>query len=298
MLTQDEMIGIQAEKHDLVRFNQFDSKEELILHLIHEAAYNYAAQLSADMNVLDLGCNTGYGSNIISKSCKTIIGVDVSENAINSAINNFSQGGIEFKVVNGKALPFQDNQFDMIVSFQVIEHIVDCSNFIAELKRVLSPEGFVVFTTPNSCIRLDPGMKPWNTFHFKEYTAKEVENLLSEFFTNVKVLGLFASAEISEIEKNRVSFARNKCRLINEGIKQETSLLTKVGSVLPYGLNIFLKKIHQKLFMKKHVLKLQKKYTWRDLYYSDSDLDNALDLMIFCSNKTINHLTTIIHDKK
>ncbi|MCK9606074.1 MAG: class I SAM-dependent methyltransferase [Methylomonas sp.] len=290
MLTQDEMIGLQAEKHELVKLSQFDSKEEFILHLIHEAAYNYAAMTSIGKNVLDLGCNTGYGSNIINKKCKSISGVDVSENAITFALREFSNNGIDFKVVNGKNLPFHDNQFDMITSFQVIEHIVDCSNFIAELKRVLSPNGFVIFTTPNSCIRLDPGMKPWNTFHVKEYTANEIERLLSEFFVNVKVLGLFATEEITTIEKNRVFSARNNCRLRNSGVKQEMPLFQKIDSVMPYRIKIFLKKIHKSIVTNKQVVELQKKYTWRDLCYSDKNLDQSLDLMVICSNEEINYV--------
>lgn len=290
MLTQDEMIGLQSEKHELVKLSQFDSKEELILHLIHESAYNYAAKASIDKNVLDLGCNTGYGSNIISKKCKSISGVDVSENAINFAVREFSKSGIDFKVVNGKHLPFQDNQFNMITSFQVIEHIVDCGNFINELKRVLSPNGFVVFTTPNSCIRLDPGMKPWNTFHVKEYTAKEIENLLSEFFTSVKVLGLFSTEEITKIEKNRVFSARNKCRLMNSDIKPQVSLSSKLLQIMPYRVKTFLEKIYKFVVTNKEITKLQQKYTWEDLYYSEKNLDDALDLMVICSDEEISHL--------
>lgn len=290
MLTQDEMIGLQAEKHELVKLNKFDSKEEFILHLIHESAYNYAAKVSIGKKVLDLGCNTGYGSNIISKKCKSITGVDVSENAINFAIREFYNTLIDFKVVNGNHLPFQDNQFDMITSFQVIEHIVDCSNFINELKRVLSPNGFVVFTTPNSCIRLDPGMKPWNTFHVKEYTAKEIENLLSKFFINVKVLGLFSSEEISQIEKNRVFFARNKCRILNSDIKPKIPLALKVTSALPYRVKIFIEKTYKFLVENQKITKLQEKYKWEDLYYSDENLDDALDLMVICSNEEISSL--------
>lgn len=298
MLTQDEMIGLQAEKHELVKLDKFDSKQEFILHLIHEAAYNYAAKASIDKTVLDLGCNTGYGSNIIGKICKAISGVDVSENAINFAIREFSNSGIDFKVVDGKNLPFQDNQFNMITSFQVIEHIVDCSNFINELKRVLSPNGFVVFTTPNSCIRLDPGMNPWNTFHVKEYTAHEIENLLLNFFKNVKVLGLFSTDEISEIEKNRLFFARNKCRLKSSGIKQEEPLLMNIYTILPYRLQIFFGKVYKHLVTNKQIVELQQKYTWKDLYYSDKNLDNALDLMIICSNDDVNDIIDKIIDNK
>ncbi len=87
MLTHEEMIGLQAEKHGLIGTDEFASKQEYVLHLIHTPAYVSASSLTENKKVLDLGCNTGYGTEILFKSSNNIIGVDVSERAILSAKN-------------------------------------------------------------------------------------------------------------------------------------------------------------------------------------------------------------------
>lgn len=163
MLTHEEMIGIQAETHDLIT-TTFRSVEEYVLQLVQTYAYVTASRVVKNKKVLDLGCNTGYGTRILFDLAKQIVGVDVSENAISFAKNEYGHLGITFKQIDGKRLPFDDDTFDVIASFQVIEHIVDHSKYIGEIQRVLAPNGVVLFTTPNALLRLDPGMKPWNQF--------------------------------------------------------------------------------------------------------------------------------------
>ena len=136
--------------------------------------------------VLDLGCNTGYGSEILSRKSQKTIGVDVSENAISISRKQYGQCNIDFHLIDGKKLPFNDNQFDVIISCQVIEHIIDYDIYINEIKRVLSPSGIVFFTTPNAFLRLDPGMKPWNQFHVREFNHSELSSLLNSYFVSVK----------------------------------------------------------------------------------------------------------------
>lgn len=85
MLSHEEMIGLQAEKHGLVQSNNFRSRESYVLHLMHTFAYLQAAKLADGKRVLDLGCNTGYGTKIISASVSCVVGVDVSKEAISAA---------------------------------------------------------------------------------------------------------------------------------------------------------------------------------------------------------------------
>jgi 2-polyprenyl-3-methyl-5-hydroxy-6-metoxy-1,4-benzoquinol methylase len=182
----DAIIRLQAKEHPIVNTERFESLEEFCLFLIHSKAYEEAAALSKGRTVLDLGCNNGYGTGIIAKQCKTVIGVDVSANAINQAKNIVKGNNISFEVVDGKDLPFDASMFDLIISFQVIEHIANLDEFMSEILRVLSKDGFVIFTTPNAAIRIDPGMKPWNKFHVQEFMALELEKILKKWFDNVQ----------------------------------------------------------------------------------------------------------------
>jgi ubiquinone/menaquinone biosynthesis C-methylase UbiE len=145
---------------------------------MHVKAYEEAAALANNKTVLDLGCNNGYGTVLLGKGHSKVVGLDVSARAIEDAQQRFRNYGINFLLYDGQTIPFKANSFDLIVSFQVIEHIADSTRYLAEIVRVLRSSGMALFTTPNAAIRLDPGMKPWNQFHVREYRAAELSGLL------------------------------------------------------------------------------------------------------------------------
>lgn len=290
-LTDEEMITLQAEEHDLVKTIDFQSVEEFVLHLRHSIAYAQAALLVKDKNVLDLGCNIGYGSNVLIKNSKHVVGVDVSEKAIQSAKKHYGHLGIKFQKIDGKTLPFESDSFDIVVSFQVIEHIVDCSKFINEIKRITKPNGVVIFTTPNSLLRLDPGMKPWNKFHVREYNNKELESLLKNFFNKVDIFGLFANEPLYSIEVNRVAKARENAREIKiEPIKNKHNFVkTIIKKILPKKIVAILKSTKRK-DANKEKNKMNNfigKYTINDFYFKENDLESALDFFTVCSDDAI-----------
>lgn len=285
MLTHEEMIGLQAEKHDLIDPIDFESREKYVLHLIHSFAYTQAAVLAQDKEVLDLGCNTGYGTEILSRSARKVVGVDVSDGAVAQAKSKYGNQGIEFHCIDGKSLPFEDGRFDLIVSCQVIEHIVDHDVFLNELKRVLSPTGAVLFTTPNSVLRLDPGMKPWNKFHVREFDSDQLKALLEAHFGHVGVLGLFATESTYEVEKKRVTTARERARKRQLGGGSKPRPWWK--KILPRNLFSRKKKKSaaivkasqseaQSVFIEQHGLE--------DFHYSAENMACALDLLAICSN--------------
>ena len=79
----------------------------------------------------------------------------------------------------------QDNSFDTIISFQVIEHINDDELFISEIKRILRPGGIALITTPN--IKMTLTRNPW---HIREYTSKQLRDLCEKYFSSVEVNGI------------------------------------------------------------------------------------------------------------
>jgi len=277
VLQHEEMIRIQADEHSLIETKNLKSKEDYVLHLMHSFAYVTASRLAENKKVLDLGCNTGYGTEILFKSAKEVVGVDVSEKAILSAKSRYGHLGIEFQVVDGVVLPFRDNEFDMIVSFQVIEHIVDYGKYLNELKRVLSPSGIVLFATPNSLLRLDPGMKPWNKFHSREFNSTDLKSLLDTFFSTVGIFGLFAEDHFYTVEFNRVHRARTKARIKRmlprfmltgvRDLRNASEKIWKPRSPAPENDKEFLNQ-----------------YRLEHLFYSSHTLDAALDLLAVCAD--------------
>jgi 2-polyprenyl-3-methyl-5-hydroxy-6-metoxy-1,4-benzoquinol methylase len=288
MLTHEEMIGMQAEKHHLINATAFRSIEEYVLHLMHTAAYAQATRLVGNLRVLDLGCNTGYGTNLLFSSAKVAVGVDVSEKAIASAKNQYGHLGIEFQKIDGKTLPFDDDAFDAIVCFQVIEHIVNHRSFIDEIKRTATSEGVILFTTPNARLRLYPGMKPWNTFHFREFDHSDLKSLLDAFFKNVGIFGLSANEELYAIEANRVARAREDARLKPsiQNSRHRFPIRTHLRKMLPQKITGILQGIVE-LFTQKARAKYtvpMNSFSVDDFFYQWNDLESALDLLAVCSD--------------
>ena len=206
----DRVIRHQADSHPLVFASRFASVEDYCLYLMHQRAYEEAERFVAGRDVLDLGCNNGYGTNYLRTTAKSVIGVDVSPTALSDAAIRFP--GLDLRLYDGGALPFSDAQFDTVVSLQVIEHVPDTGRYLREIGRVLRPGGIAIFSTPNACIRLDPGMPPWNPFHVREYWPAELYAELAPAFKAVAVKGLFARDDIYQIEYQRCRQALERAR--------------------------------------------------------------------------------------
>ena len=163
----------------LERFDLEDQGGRLI-DAEHRGRYWWAAQIAAGKDVLDVACGTGYGSEILSEAgAASVTGVDVSKDAVAAASRRL---GERATVRSGdiRELPLDDDSFDLIVCWETIEHIEDGQRAIAELRRVLRPEGTLLVSSPNP--RVYP---PGNEFHVHEYTPKELATLVSEHFSTV-----------------------------------------------------------------------------------------------------------------
>lgn len=284
MLSHDEMIGLQAEKHDLIDADNFENENAFVLHLMHAFAYHKAADLVKGKKVLDLGCNTGYGSNILALTASRVAGVDVSENAIATAKAKYANHNTEYRLIDGKQLPFADKEFDIIIACQVIEHIVDYDIFIGEIKRVLTSHGIIIFTTPNALLRLDPGMKPWNPFHVTEFDQNTLTDMLGQHFKHVHTLGLFAEKELYLTEKSRVGRAKAAAKRNRSVIYRSYDRIRLAATrlVCQFARSLVEKNIQSSpASSSKH---FADKYSLDDLFYSSRSLKDALDLMAICSN--------------
>jgi SAM-dependent methyltransferase len=212
-----ETIRLQAEEHPLIEDVPPTTPAEHCLRLMHLRAYDEAVGHAAGRDVLDVGCNTGYGTMRFIPAARHVVGVDVSPRAIEAAQRRAVDGRPEFVLSGGMDLPFPDDSFDLVTSFQVLEHVPDPMVFLGELARVTRPGGQIILATPNAATRLYPGMTPWNRFHVHEYLAAELRELLAAAFREVRVLGMFGAPELYETEIRRVDAARQRIRRKEEG---------------------------------------------------------------------------------
>ncbi len=156
------------------------------LELEHTLRYYFAQQFVTDKIVLDAACGEGYGSAHLAKKAKSVVGIDISSNAVEHAQMVYQAKNLEYKICGVEALNFENNFFDVIVSFETIEHVASDVQelFLQEIKRTLKDDGLLVISTPNHDVYKERGE---NHFHVKELTEKEFILLLSENFKFVKI---------------------------------------------------------------------------------------------------------------
>ena len=153
-------------------------------------AYIFTEKFIRNKSVLDCGCGGGYGSDYFArKKAKKVIGVDLSARAIDNAKIFFKRDNLQFMEMDITHLSFRDCTFDLITSFQVIEHLKDYQKHLSEVKRVLKPGGIFITSTPNKKVTSPDREKPIFPFHFKEFCSNDLYALLGSFFKDVKVMG-------------------------------------------------------------------------------------------------------------
>jgi 2-polyprenyl-3-methyl-5-hydroxy-6-metoxy-1,4-benzoquinol methylase len=289
MLSHEEMIGLQAEKHELTNEDEFETADQYVLHLMHCAAYLHASRVVDGRSVLDLGCNSGYGTKILSSHAEFAVGVDVSERAIALAQKKYTIPNIAFQVIDGVRLPFEDKSFEVATCFQIIEHLVEYSSFMSEVVRVLRPDGIAIFTTPNSLLRLDPGMKPWNPFHIREFNAEELRATLEAHFKHVAILALYARDPVHQMVVDRADRIRRSARAKTSAGSAPTrprSLRAWVKAVLPTALvtNISNRTPQNQSSPLEYV---RHNHSPEDFHYQTGGLTASLEFMAICSAEDI-----------
>lgn len=185
------MVKLTAERVSTDRTDNFIYQRSAL-------AYVEAAKLVGG-RVLEIGTGSGYGIRTIAASADEFVTIDkYCSQAVDNLPANCSF--IEAKV---PPLPFKDEEFDCVVSFQVIEHMRDDKHFVREVLRVLKPGGKFIVTTPNRPMSLT--RNPW---HVREYRPEQLKELLSGF-TSVRCLGVGGNERVwAYYEKNRESVNR------------------------------------------------------------------------------------------
>ncbi|WP_312903102.1 class I SAM-dependent methyltransferase [Chryseobacterium taichungense] len=271
-----------GERH--IIHHHFTNKSELYLHLMHIATYEYAKKFVKDKKVLDYGCGSGYGSHMLSEAAADVTGVDISKEAVDFAAQEYRSPNLKFKTI----AELGNEKFDIITSFQVIEHVPDDKEYTSTLKQLLNPGGLLIISTPDIKHRLFKYIQqPWNIFHLKEYTPKSLEKLLRKYFNQVEILKIGSDSDLvlEEIKRTR---------------KQRIAVLPSTLYIYPYSLRVYLLNLQKKAF---NLLKrirnrnnnptqslhntssdFAMQYSHEDILF-DKEMRYSTDLLAICKNE-------------
>ncbi|HTW96162.1 MAG TPA: class I SAM-dependent methyltransferase [Candidatus Methylomirabilis sp.] len=183
-----------------------ESKADIIYdeHLVR---YQLAAKLASGKKVLDIACGSGYGAKILAQAgAAKVTAIDKSIAAIEQAKINYGSPAIEFKIGEAEKIAEENESFDLVVSFETIEHLSDPEKYLAEISRLIKKEGIALISTPNREVF---GQK--NPYHLHEYSRKEFLETLKKYFASVLILdqtnGLASFIKINDSDKSEINFS-------------------------------------------------------------------------------------------
>lgn len=152
----------------------------------HVARYAFAARLSRFKRVLDAGCGSGYGSAELARCALSVTALDLSEEAVRDARARYPLPNLRFLQGSCNALPLRAGAFDLVVAFEVIEHLADWRGFLQEVRCVLTSSGQCIISTPNKRYYTESrGLTGPNPYHEHEFEFEEFRQELLAVFPHV-----------------------------------------------------------------------------------------------------------------
>jgi len=152
----------------------------------HLKRYAFARPLCAGKVVLDAGCGTGYGSAYLAEAARRVVGVDVSEEALQYARERYAAPNVEFVHGDLQELAYADASFDVVVSFETLEHLERPESLVQQVVRLLRADGVFVVSTPHA---VQTTTAPANPYHRIELSRGDFEHLLRTHFGSVQLYG-------------------------------------------------------------------------------------------------------------
>lgn len=180
-----KMADVEAWRGERMYWN-LASEEDRQLHL---SRYQFARELfDPHWQCLDAACGSGYGASFLADKVRSVDGVDVDPSAIDFARTTYKQSNLTYHCADLQStLPFSNETFDAITSFETLEHVSDQTKMTSEFHRVLKPGGILVISTPDRRVSERIGLD--NHFHVAELSKREFVELLSRSFTVEQLFG-------------------------------------------------------------------------------------------------------------
>lgn len=188
----------------------------------HYQRYESILELVRDKVVVDAACGEGYGTSIIGKVAKSVVGIDISEEAVERAKKAYETENVKYQVGDISNLNLEDSSIDVFVSFETIEHVNKelQVKFVGEASRVLKDDGIFIISSPNKAIYSDLfGYN--NEYHVCEMYKDEFVELLQAKFKYVKLydqyLEVASIIDNNDIAKDEAIYKKNRETYTSDG---------------------------------------------------------------------------------
>jgi 2-polyprenyl-3-methyl-5-hydroxy-6-metoxy-1,4-benzoquinol methylase len=161
----------------------------------HLAVYEWVAERCAGLEVVDMACGEGYGTDVLARRARKVTGVDANPEAHEHALAKYSRPGVRFV---RDLIETYIEPCDAVVFLQTIEHVKEPEKVLAHFKA-MAPVAYV--STPNVLTLAPPGAdKSDNPWHLREYRADEFRALCASVYDKVELYGLFHARKLKAHE--------------------------------------------------------------------------------------------------
>jgi 2-polyprenyl-3-methyl-5-hydroxy-6-metoxy-1,4-benzoquinol methylase len=147
------------------------------------ARYRLACQYVVDRRVCDVACGVGHGTCFLGRFAREVVGMDLSPKAIDWAAGHFAAPNVKYLQAAGDAPWPLDDSFDVVVSFETMEHTTAPERFLYHINEHLIPGGLLILSVPNGP---RDRAKVSNPFHLHCFTEEQLRGLLEAFFSPIQ----------------------------------------------------------------------------------------------------------------
>lgn len=153
----------------------------------HEHRYQLTVPMAEKRKILDFGCGAGYGAQLLARVAQAVVAFDPDEETIAHLRELSRNKNLSFTSQLGDLVEHAGT-FDLVVCFEVLEHVVDPDPILSPIRASLRDDGLLILSTPNKAKYQDLRENN-NPFHLHEYYLDELQALLEQYFVNVQIFG-------------------------------------------------------------------------------------------------------------
>jgi O-antigen biosynthesis protein len=162
--------------------------QDYVIAYEHVHRYAFSVSHARGKRVLDLACGEGYGASLLAQTAHWVVGADIEATTLAHASVHHACSNIRYLKMNADHWPFLPASFDLIVSFETIEHLRSQGAFLRSVKEAITGRGMLILSTPRAD-GTSGDASGHNPYHQHELEREELMGLLGEHFRHTRLLG-------------------------------------------------------------------------------------------------------------